>query len=1041
MPRSASLCTVLPCAALILLALLAPVQAKADGLPTDASANYTAVDPPITAQQFSDDIARVKTIDWSPFSWQAADDPSSTSGTFMQTQSTALGLASQLTTGSASLNANNVPPQPGYSILGVPHAQTLYHATILAGKVVNGVQQDAICYFEIFTGTPQATRYIKYGVAFSCNQPWIHGRIAAGLGSINDPNNANDTTVGEYPLGTTDAPYVENGFVYYGLVSTTAYYSRTFEQQLENIYGYLDLYVDNPGPNDNFLGQPGGAGAYDSYNCAGANTPHVICQIVTAPFTFVPTDDTQCVNGDACGTVASAPQTVNNEIASTENTATGAVNTATSTATSVENTATSTAGSVQQQLTDTALADSTPPTFTNNFPTTWINDPNTQLSVTANDDKTGIAKFSIAARGFAWDGAKSATDCPTPRCSTSSVLVSPIGNLPDGASSIYASATDAAGNQATSADDGTWQVKIDRTAPTEGVSGGLVDAAGEIFTGTTYDLAVDATDAMSGVASVEVSVDGSRVAQGAQTQNPADGHGLSYDWEFDPAQYTVGAHTVDIRAVDAAGNTVDQTMAVTVDDVSAADLGASHGSATADDAAVTPADLATTPTVDNLSDPPATLTGETYEPTCSDGVADGATSDCNVDTDTNALDSAIRNEGSLLSGVLTTPLVGDFAPGANQDDDYGMPARSADSPIASYATSGPLTRGGSGWGISDLKPGMWDDTTDLDPLSIGRARLVVPWDVVIRGRRTSARTYTTYDGTAIPVGPDPASLKTVDLWIHKALPCKSAVRAEVLVSFERSKPATNLDPVRKVLPTAAEYEQGVRAFLDRYKHRCRGHRRIRLFTAWNEPNYGKQPTHVNPSGLVRAGVYWNRLNHLCKSRDGNNRLVYNCTVAAGDFADDQTLFPAIEPYKRGMSYGPHKPAAWALHPYRTMHLTNAGAQTRVQRFLAAIGDGPKLWLTEAGGRVYQYGSKRAKTDLCNLMSFRSFSDRITRIYQYELYGPPVHDADGKDPHAPVFQDNFDSALVQNDYDSNKLERRPLYSVFQYYSAATGTNPC
>ena len=273
------------------------------------SADYQSVDPPITAQQFAADIAKVnagstRQIDWSPFSWQIANSPASPSGALTQAQSAAVGIASQIPSGHINLNVNNVPPQPGYSILGIPHAQTLYHATILAGKKVNGVQQDAICYFEIVSGTPSATRDIMYGVGFSCNQPWIHGAIAAGLGGINYPSG---TTVDEHPLGTTTAPEVENGFVYYGLVSATAAYSRTFEQQLENIYGYLDLYVDNPAPGDNFLGQPGGSGAYDSYSCAGADTAHVLCQIVTDPFTFVPTDNTtSCASGDACDQASGA---------------------------------------------------------------------------------------------------------------------------------------------------------------------------------------------------------------------------------------------------------------------------------------------------------------------------------------------------------------------------------------------------------------------------------------------------------------------------------------------------------------------------------------------------------------------------------------------------------------------------------------------------------------------------------------------------------------------------------------------------------------
>lgn len=197
--------------------------------------------------------------------------------------------------------------------------------------------------------------------------------------------------------------------------------------------------------------------------------------------------------------------------------------------------------------------------------------------------------------------------------------------------------------------------------------------------------------------------------------------------------------------------------------------------------------------------------------------------------------------------------------------------------------------------------------------------------------------------------------------------------------------------------------------------------------------------------MKRAGVYWNRLNSLCKQRNQSGTYVYNCSVAAGDFVDDSTLFSGMRSYKDGMSYGSNKPSAWALHPYHTMHLSPADAEARIARFFTAIGSGPNLWLTEGGGRVYLYGSVRAKTDLCNLMKFPTFDSRITRLYQYQLVGPSVSADDGKDPHGSVNpNDKFDSALIENDHYADghdALNKRNLYDVFRYYSAASGTPPC
>ena len=107
-------------------------------------------------------------------------------------------------------------------------------------------------------------------------------------------------------------------------------------------------------------------------------------------------------------------------------------------------------------------------------------------------------------------------------------------------------------------------------------------------------------------------------------------------------------------------------------------------------------------------------------------------------------------------------------------------------------------------------------------------------------------------------------------------------------------------------------------------------------------------------------------------------------------------------------------------------------------FLKAIktpgGHAPKLWLTEQGGRYsLPAGADGSSTptpeqDVCRLMQFRNFDDRITRFYYYNLVGP----APGQAP--------FDSALVKLNADGSRV-KRPQYDTYRFYSAGEGAHNC
>jgi len=551
-------------------------------------------------------------------------------------------------------------------------------------------------------------------------------------------------------------------------------------------------------------------------------------------------------------------------------------------------------------------------------------------------------------------------------------------------------------------------VKVDRTPPQLTLSGFLVDAAGQLFNQQPYDLAVDATDSLSGVKALDMTVDGAPVQHLDQAVSPTDGSPLSGDWSFDATQYSPGTHTIVVTATDYAGNQSSQTLTEQINDVGLLDMSdQTHQDPTAADIspddANDPGGTDTTSispgyTNDNYAtyDLPA-VASEVLQPiACDTAATDGASPDCNLGADTNPLDLAVQNEPALVTGQLTPSLVGLLSPGAQLDDTTPRQA------YATEASSGPLSRGASGWGISDQNPGIFNSKDPLNtllvPLQVKHARLIVPWDVVLRGVRQGSRNYMSYNSTdgpnkdgVIPVDRRTNELANADKFFATVLPCKGGPQAVPFISFEHTAQDHHGDSLSHVLPTPTEYEEGVRAFLDRYKRRCGNTMRPRQFSAWNEPNIGGQPTH-GPR-MERAGVYWSRLNHLCKLKNTSGKLIYNCTVAAGEMVDDNSLFVHLRDYQKGMNYGSRPPAEWALHAYHTGHVTPSNTpdkmQAQIKRFLKDIGPTPKLWLTEQGGEVHKFGhTGRLEPTCVRSCSFRPLTTGSRGTISMNSWGPP-----------------------------------------------------
>jgi hypothetical protein len=195
----------------------------------------------------------------------------------------------------------------------------------------------------------------------------------------------------------------------------------------------------------------------------------------------------------------------------------------------------------------------------------WTNDPATPMYILAGDASTGVRTINVSGpSGWSQAGAYTNPNCLYGPCTPQLSQTRTIGDMPEGAYTLTATAIDAAGNPSTGL---SRTVRFDHTAPTLALSGTLKNSDGLTISPGTYGLHVATTDQAvgsprAGMGRIQVDVDGSPVAATDQTC-PASSCSLDYDWNFDTTLYTGGPHTINVSATDLAGNT--STSSITVD--------------------------------------------------------------------------------------------------------------------------------------------------------------------------------------------------------------------------------------------------------------------------------------------------------------------------------------------------------------------------------------------------------------------------------------------------------------------------------------------
>lgn len=271
--------------------------------------------------------------------------------------------------------------------------------------------------------------------------------------------------------------------------------------------------------------------------------------------------------------------------------------------------------------------------------------------------------------------------------------------------------------------------------------------------------------------------------------------------------------------------------------------------------------------------------------------------------------------------------------------------------LAGGGAAVPATAGAVVIGIGDQSPAMFSDPR-FAALGITTARDVIPWDIITRRA-------------------DRGDLAAFRGWLRGA----QAMGVTPLISFG----ADYTNPAANYVPTVSQYQNAVKAFLKDFPQ-------IKLYTAWNEPDFSYRSLARNPA---LAANYFNALYKLCRG----------CTVLAGDVYLPTTgpatidhsvahLGPWLRAYVKGIH---HRPAGWALHDYFEIRAHN----TSQLRTMMSMTSGP-IWLDETAGVLrrghWQYRNQSAEAaakDEQYLLSLPKRFHRIARIYHYMWHSDPL----------------------------------------------------
>jgi sugar lactone lactonase YvrE len=181
------------------------------------------------------------------------------------------------------------------------------------------------------------------------------------------------------------------------------------------------------------------------------------------------------------------------------------------------------------------------------------------------DPQSGTAKVEVKVDGTSVKS--TAPGCTTKNCSVSGSWTLDADDYAGGAHKVEVIATDAVGISQTKTID--IETHGDHTDPAIALSGTMTQQASNGTTRPSYKLKAVATDPgptaelKSGVASTVIKVDGA-VVDSSSPGCPAGGCSITREWTLNSDSYSVGSHTVEVKATDAAGRVSTKTLSIDI---------------------------------------------------------------------------------------------------------------------------------------------------------------------------------------------------------------------------------------------------------------------------------------------------------------------------------------------------------------------------------------------------------------------------------------------------------------------------------------------
>ena len=181
------------------------------------------------------------------------------------------------------------------------------------------------------------------------------------------------------------------------------------------------------------------------------------------------------------------------------------------------------------------------------------------------DPQSGAAKVVVKVDGTTVHTKE--PGCTTKNCEVSGSWTLDADDFAGGAHKVEVTATDAVGIAATK----TLNIEThgDHTDPTIALSGTMTQQSTIGTARPSYKLKAVASDSgpaeelKSGVASTVIKVDGTTV-DSSSPGCPAGGCSITREWTLNSDSYSVGSHTVEVKATDAAGRVSTKTLTINI---------------------------------------------------------------------------------------------------------------------------------------------------------------------------------------------------------------------------------------------------------------------------------------------------------------------------------------------------------------------------------------------------------------------------------------------------------------------------------------------